>query len=205
MLRRNRLRSMQHMEPALNIVLNFEGNLPMRKLVSWHSPHQLNVLGDWKTREIDCFPTTPECKARFEFFDPAKTRKAYFHSFTLVAPPYSGFWISAVLNAELLYKDFVSLNIVISDFMLNVDSKFSFSHISTHMNMLYKIDWKFMKHWKKHTPLFHIFQYWSRHRFSKFSLCIYDSLCTHNIIIPIKMLKSIWKPYIKISHVLEPW
>ena len=47
--------------------------------------------GDWNTREIVWFHPAPEGKARFEFVDPAKTRKAYFHSCTLVAPPYSGF------------------------------------------------------------------------------------------------------------------
>ena len=46
---------------------------------------------DWFTREIIWFHPSPECKARVEFYDPAKRRKAYFHSFTLSAPPYSGF------------------------------------------------------------------------------------------------------------------
>ena len=36
--------------------------------------------GEWSIREIIWFHPTPECKARFEIFDPTKTRKAYFHT-----------------------------------------------------------------------------------------------------------------------------
>ena len=56
--------------------------------------------GDWNTKKIVWFHSTPECKERFEFFDPTKIRKANFHSFTLRESPYSVFCLSVVLMAD---------------------------------------------------------------------------------------------------------
>ena len=92
------------MESSLDAVITLEGNRPMRILVSWRSMHQLNLLVIRPEVKSSGFMRPQRAKKESIFFDAIKTVKAYVHSFTLGATTFFGFWLSALLNSDLIYN-----------------------------------------------------------------------------------------------------